>query len=415
MSTRFMLQAKKLFLTYPQCDMSKEICLANVKQYLNDDKSIIIVGHEKHEDGGDHLHVYIESTKKLRITKSTELDVLAGKHGNYKTVGVAIDDKIRVIKYVTKDNDYVTYNIDVPKLLHDISNPKSKGRKSKHEGEAKIIVDKIMQGVKYDQIIRDHPVYCLNNGKKIKEFISDWSNRDEYDEEDLPSLYDWQQRLLEELQQKPDPRKVIWYVDTQGNTGKSTMKSLLVRQHNAYYATGKCQDMYYAYNKQPIVIFDIPRTHEGHVNYTAIEDFKNGMVFSTKYESKAKVFKKPHVVIFSNFEPNQLSLSQDRWDIRYIDNVSKTVLSEKPIEVTYDPIEQHHFTSNGEPIDITQFKLDIQDTDKFMLVKDSHGYHVRSERQRPERERKGKTGVPKAGRTVYDHSSPLLSKKKKEN
>lgn len=217
------------------------------------------------------------------------------------------------------------------------------------------------------------------------------------------------------MQQKPDPRKVIWYVDTQGNTGKSTMKSLLVRQHNAYYATGKCQDMYYAYNKQPIVIFDIPRTHEGHVNYTAIEDFKNGMVFSTKYESKAKVFKKPHVVIFSNFEPNQLSLSQDRWDIRYIDNVSKTVLSEKPIEVTYDPIEQHHFTSNGEPIDITQFKLDIQDTDKFMLVKDSYGYHVRSERQRPERERKGKTGVPKAGRTVYDHSSPLLSKKKKEN
>jgi hypothetical protein len=51
-----------------------------------------------------------------------------------------------------------------------------------------------------------------------------------------------------------------------------------------------------------------------------MEDFKNGMIFSTKYESKAKVFKKPHLIVFSNFMPNMEALSKDRWEIRQLSN-----------------------------------------------------------------------------------------------
>ena len=63
------------------------------------------------------------------------------------------------------------------------------------------------------------------------------------------------------------------------------------------------------------MIFDLSRTQEGFFNYSIIENFKNGYLFSPKYESCVKHFDVPHVIIFSNFEPEQAKLSEDRWDI----------------------------------------------------------------------------------------------------
>lgn len=331
--SRFRLQGKKFFLTYPQCDTTKEQAMDNVKEYFKDDKGIYVVAHEKHEDGGNHLHIYVEITNKHTITNPNAFDVLGCKHGNYKTIGVAREDRLRVLRYVIKDDDYIEMNIDTKKVIKDMSNPKTSNTKSVNQGEAKIVTDKIMSGTEYDDILKEHPTYCLNNGRKIKEFMADWRNRKEYDDDDLPQeLYKWQQDLIDYIQDKPDPRKVKWIVDEVGNTGKSTMRNLLVKKYNAFYATGKCQDMYYAYNKQPIVIFDIPRTQEGHVNYTAIEEFKGGMVFSTKYESRAKIFKKPHVIVFSNFEPDYEAMSMDRWDVQVITKEDCTSVTQENIE-----------------------------------------------------------------------------------
>ena len=54
------------------------------------------------------------------------------------------------------------------------------------------------------------------------------------------------------------------------------------------------------------------------MNYEVIESVKNGVVFSTKYESQMKVFKTPHVIIMANFAPDESKMSSDRWDIRYL-------------------------------------------------------------------------------------------------
>lgn len=308
-TSRFRIQGKKFFLTYPQCEKTMEDAMGSCKEVF-DDTAIIVVAQEKHETGEHHLHVYVETEQKRTITSANALDIIGDKHGNYKTVGKTIQDKIRTLRYVVKDGKYLQHNIEVEKVITDSKKVHTKGRKSIHEGEGHEIVKKIMEGVSYDTILKEYPYYCLVHGRKVKEFIADWEDRREHDEE--PEIVEdrpWQQELLKEIKQTPDPRKVIWYVDTVGNTGKSTIRTHLVRHENAYYATGKCQDMYYAYKKQPVVIFDIPRTSEEYVNYTAIEEFKNGMVFSTKYESKVKAFKKPHVVVFANFYPNTEALS----------------------------------------------------------------------------------------------------------
>ncbi len=52
-----------------------------------------------------------------------------------------------------------------------------------------------------------------------------------------------------------------------------------------------------------------------HVNYEVIESVKNGIVYNTKYESEMRVYKIPHVIVFSNERPDETKLSHDRWDI----------------------------------------------------------------------------------------------------
>ena len=57
-------------------------------------------------------------------------------------------------------------------------------------------------------------------------------------------------------------------------------------------------------------------THiRGAVSYNAIEQLKDGLVFSSKYEGGVKMFNPPHVIIFANWLPDVKTLSEDRWNI----------------------------------------------------------------------------------------------------
>jgi len=82
---------------------------------------------------------------------------------------------------------------------------------------------------------------------------------------------------------------------------------------------GKCADIAHAYNYEEIVVFDFSREQEERINYQIIEKFKDGRIFSPKYDSKCKVFKGARVIVFSNFDPDKSKLSEDRWDVMRVD------------------------------------------------------------------------------------------------
>jgi hypothetical protein len=131
--------------------------------------------------------------------------------------------------------------------------------------------------------------------------------------------FGWQLKVIDILNSKPDKRTIHWFWEPKGNVGKSTLCKYLVLNHNALMLTGKSNDMYNMLAKYPekrkVIICDIPRSSLGYINYAAIEQIKNGLVFSGKYEGAQLVFNCPHVIVFANELPRQEEMSKDRWNV----------------------------------------------------------------------------------------------------
>lgn len=128
----------------------------------------------------------------------------------------------------------------------------------------------------------------------------------------------WQQGILDSISQPADNRTVTWLYEETGNVGKTTITRYLASTGKAYTPDiSKIADMYYGYNYEPVIIFDIPRSKKEHMEhlYTAIEQFKNGSFSSTKYEPRHMLFRSPHLIVFANFQPELQQLSKDRWNI----------------------------------------------------------------------------------------------------
>lgn len=133
-------------------------------------------------------------------------------------------------------------------------------------------------------------------------------------------LYDWQKNIIDLVESDPHDRKVAWLWEPTGNTGKTTLaKHLCLKSDRTIYVGGKAEDVKYAISqmkrKPKVVLWDIPRSAEGYVSYSGIEQTKNGIFFSSKYESSMQVFNPPHVVCFANFAPDRDQLSADRWSV----------------------------------------------------------------------------------------------------
>jgi len=132
-------------------------------------------------------------------------------------------------------------------------------------------------------------------------------------------FYDWQRKIVELTETEPDDRSINWYWDIKGNIGKSALVRYLVIHKGALLVSGKSADIKYqiANCKQPpdLIVYDIPRTAQNYINWTALEEIKNGIFCSSKYESKMVMMNSPHIFCFANFEPDTDVMSEDRWNI----------------------------------------------------------------------------------------------------
>lgn len=134
---------------------------------------------------------------------------------------------------------------------------------------------------------------------------------------------DWQKQILEIIDSPPVPRKIYWIFDKIGNIGKSYLaKYICIKQPNTIIGGGKTNDIFnqtLEWRKLnpdepqiPVVLMDVPRSDYAHINYAAIEQLKNGFMYSGKYEGGKVYGYIPHIFIFANSEVSDGQFSNDR-------------------------------------------------------------------------------------------------------
>lgn len=146
--------------------------------------------------------------------------------------------------------------------------------------------------------IQDSIDYCSKSETKAGDYIS---NKKVPRPLPTVTLSGWQIFAENKLRLEPDNREIFWIWSHQGGRGKSTFVRYLVQNMDALICAGKASDMKHQIVKYhekkeefpDIVVFDVPRSMENYLSYTGIEEIKNGVFASSKYESDMVVMPHP--------------------------------------------------------------------------------------------------------------------------
>nr|AGT59220.1 AC1 protein [Tomato yellow leaf curl virus] len=109
----FKIYAKNYFLTYPNCSLSKEEALSQLKNLETPtNKKYIKVCRELHENGEPHLHVLIRFEGKYQCKNQRFFDLVSPNrsahfHPNIQAAKSSTDVKT----YVEKDGDFIDFGV----------------------------------------------------------------------------------------------------------------------------------------------------------------------------------------------------------------------------------------------------------------------------------------------------------------
>lgn len=164
--------------------------------------------------------------------------------------------------------------------------------------------------------------YCSKEGDFVSTFPPTLKEKLLKKYEDV-KWHDWQQQVIDLNEQEPNDRTVNWFWEGKGGVGKSFLCKYLTLKCDAVIAEGKKADVFnqikswmeFKEEGPRTVILDIPRHARDYINYGCIEQVKNGLIYSGKYEGGICCFENPHVFIFANSPPDYDKFSEDRWNV----------------------------------------------------------------------------------------------------
>ena len=131
---------------------------------------------------------------------------------------------------------------------------------------------------------------------------------------------------IDEHIRKQNDRQISICVDTVGGTGKTTHGYLSVRR-GEWFAIPRTAETpirimdYIAmhYNNEPVIWLDLPRSRSVNTPLAeCLEDIKDGLIASTKYEGRLRLIRGVKVLVTTNHwveKPTYKMLSADRWDV----------------------------------------------------------------------------------------------------
>lgn len=180
----------------------------------------------------------------------------------------------------------------------------------------------IKNGASAGEIMENFPSLYIRHKHHIDELIVDRNRLDNLKRtrEDYETVEwrEWQREVQDKLEEQA-VRQVLWVVDPTGNNGKSFLARYLTSQGAFLVRAGKHQDIYHAFTMMcpcpTMAVFDMTRSSEETIPYSVMESLKDGMIFSSKYQSKVITFTPLKLLVLSNFTPQLTGkLSNDRWE-----------------------------------------------------------------------------------------------------
>jgi hypothetical protein len=150
------------------------------------------------------------------------------------------------------------------------------------------------------------------------------------------SKYKWQQNILSLKERKPnkhDYRLIHWYFDEEGDTEKTYFIRYLwdkfpedcfgLKAHkktDGYHVATLIDGALENGWNGKILLVDIPRRASNNLDiYEALECIKDTWDNTLKYKGKTLKFNNEYIFVFANVPPQLEEMSNDRWNVRYID------------------------------------------------------------------------------------------------
>lgn len=286
------------------------------KEWAVENCKYCIIGKEVGESGTPHLQIFFILKKRTRFAALQKKLLTATGISSHIECANGTNDQAA---------NYIKANEDKPNPIfweHGCY-PKGRGERT----DIKDFFAAVKRGAANEVLAEEYPkefakYHAAANKyrKSIKEEAHKATQKIKY--EKLP-LRKWQRHALNKALEQDD-RTVTWIHDPVGNLGKSWFGNWLVVNQDAFLIEGgRNADIAEAYDYQSIVVFDYTRCQQERVNYAVIESFKNGRIFSPKYESRLKIFESCKVICLSNFDPDRTMLSADRWQVLTYDGPHK--------------------------------------------------------------------------------------------
>lgn len=304
----FSYRGKRALWTFPEHLPVNEIRTQFYNLFPKRKQPKLKVFHETGATGYKHTHVVTMTSQRVKLTSEKKWTVFRETLSNFNVKPCQSDEHFKnMIDYnlaSKKDGDSSTVAYD------DI------GDWTPPEAYHSQCIQHLTSTPSWKDVLQGP--YSAYVATKLSWARDLWRLSRRVQDFQFPSgtAYDWQQHVIDFLQQEPDNRTVHWFNDPDGGNGKTDLSNWLLCHMNAF-VTDVCshKDIAHAYDNQKIVIFDLCRSKQELVPYATMESFKNGRIFSGKYQSCLKTFKVPHVLVFANYPPEEDQLSQDRWNI----------------------------------------------------------------------------------------------------
>jgi len=273
------------------------------------------------ENGTPHLQIYAQAFSCLSV--SAWHKALGSRIANI----VPTQNQERALKYCqgfSFDEETQEYTLKAGSTPFEqygkLPHADQGTRTDLHEAHAAVMkrtLTEIMLSGEHTQAIASHYAYFKDldsHAQADRAFKQARNQHNEFMAARTPLA--WEHVLHDIIAQPPCTRSIHWFVDTIGETGKTINAKSLYFNHNAYYCTGgKSADIAHAYQYQPIVIFNLVASQDKETQaylYTVLEQFKDGIFSSGKYNSMIKTFKIPHVIVMSNEWPDETRMKKSR-------------------------------------------------------------------------------------------------------